>query len=121
MLASRSGRSPPLPFLIVPMLMAVLGYVLMKKLLFDLVDEVWDDGDTLIVKNGNREAQIALTDVINVGYDVLINPPRVTLKLRRACIFGRDVSFCAPVRWLPFSTSPIIDELIHRIDAKRAV
>jgi len=29
------------------------------------------------------------------------------------------VAFCAPVRFVPFSTSPIIDELIQRIDATR--
>ena len=32
------------------------GYFMMKKLVFDLVDEVWDDGDALIVMNGDRKS-----------------------------------------------------------------
>ena len=91
----------------------------MKKLIFDLVDEVFDDGDALLVKNGGREDRIALSDVKNVSYSPLINPPRVTLSLRKRSFFGDKVSFCAPVRFIPFSTHPIIDELIERIDAAR--
>ena len=34
-------------------------------------------------------------------------------------VFGDNVSFCAPVRFIPFSTHPIINELIERIDAAR--
>jgi len=39
--------------------------------------------------------------------------------LRRPSIFGSQVAFCAPIRFVPFSTSPIVDELIQRIDAAR--
>src|SRR5271165_5964302 len=42
------------PFLIVPALMAIIGYQFMKKLAFNLVDEVFDAGDELIVRNGGR-------------------------------------------------------------------
>jgi hypothetical protein len=34
-------------------------------------------------------------------------------------MFGDRVSFYAPVSFMPFSTSPIVDELIKRIDAAR--
>jgi len=36
---------------IVPIVMAVVGPFFMKKLIFDLVDEVWDAGDALVVRN----------------------------------------------------------------------
>jgi hypothetical protein len=111
--------APAAPFLLVPVLMIVVGYFIMKKLVFDLVDEVLDAGDALIVRNGGREERIALSDIINVNYSPLINPPRVTLSLRRASAFGEAVTFCAPVRFMPFSTSPVVDELIRRIDAAR--
>ena len=42
---SRSGQFPPLQFFIIPAIMAVFAYFVMGKLVFDLVDEVWDDGD----------------------------------------------------------------------------
>ncbi len=114
-----AGRSPPLPFLIIPAIMLAFFFFIAKKLIFDLVDEVLDAGDALIVRNVGQEERIALSEIMNVNYTALVNPPRVTLSLRRPSIFGTQVAFCAPVRFVPFSTSPIIDELIQRIDATR--
>lgn len=91
----------------------------MKKLVFDLVDEVWDAGDALIVKSKNQEERISLSEIMNVSYSPIINPPRVTLTLRRPGRFGREVTFPAPIRLVPFSKSPIVDKLIDRIDTKR--
>ena len=65
------------------MAMIGFGYFIMKKLVFDLVDEVWDDGDALVVKNRGQEERIALADIKNVSYSPFVNPPRVTLSLRR--------------------------------------
>ena len=92
----------------------------MKKLVFDLVDEVWDDGDALVVKNRGQEQRIAFSDIKNVNYSPFVNPPRVTLSLRRPTIFGEQITFCAPVRLVPFSTSPVINDLIERVDRARA-
>ena len=108
----------PLVFLLVSVLMMIVGYFSMKKLVFDLVDEVLDAGNALVIKNRNLEERVALSDIMNVGYSQFMNPPRVTLSLRNPGTFGDQVSFCAPVSLMPtFSTSPIIDELIKRIDA----
>ena len=107
------------PLLIMPVFMAIFGYVIMKKLVFDLADEVWDTGDGLLVKNKNEEELIPFTNIINVSYSVMVNPPRVTLTLRQPCRFGKEVSFSPPVRFVPFSKSLIIADLIERIDAKR--
>jgi hypothetical protein len=109
----------PMAILIAPVMM-IVGYLLMKKMVFDLVDEVLDAGDALVIRNGQLKERVALSDIMNVGYSQFMNPPRVTLSLRNPSIFGDQVSFCAPVSLLPtFSTSPIIDELIKRIDAAR--
>jgi hypothetical protein len=115
----RTSQTAALPFLIMPIAMMVFGYFIMRKFVFDLVDEVWDEGDVLVVKNRDQTERIALADIKNVNYAALINPPRVTLSLRRPSVFGDKVTFCAPLRFLPFSTSPIIDELIERIDSAR--
>ena len=106
------------PFLVVPAFM--IGYFIIRKLIVDLVDEVWDDGDALVVKNRDQEQRIALSDIKNVIYSPFINPPRVTLSLRRPTIFGDEITFGAPVRLVPFSTSPVITDLIERIDPARS-
>jgi hypothetical protein len=67
LIATRSGNSPQLPFIIVPIVMAVIFYFTMKKLVFDVADEVVDLGDALLVKNGDQEDRIALSDIINVN------------------------------------------------------
>ncbi len=91
----------------------------MRALIFDLVDEVWDAGDALVVRNRGAEDRIALSDIKNVSYSPMMSPPRVTLSLRRQSVFGSVVTFCAPLRFIPLTTSPIIDKLIERIDAAR--
>ena len=114
------GRDAPVPFLIIPVLMAIFGYFMMKKLVFDLVDEVFDGGDALVVKDRHQEERIALSNITNVSYSSSVRPPRVTLSLREPSInFGGKISFCAPVGVLPFAASPVIDALIRRIDAER--
>jgi hypothetical protein len=120
-LFSGAGRNAasPLPFLIVPAIMIIFGYFIMKKLVFDLVDEVWDDGDSLLVKNRGQEQRVALSDIKNVSYSPFMNPPRVTLSLRRPTIFGEQITFGAPLRFVPFSTSPVIADLIERVDLAR--
>jgi hypothetical protein len=113
------GQAPPLPFLLMPAIMLVIGYIVMRKLIFDLVDEVWDVGDALIVKNGGREERIGLSEIMNVSYTAFMNPPRVTLTLRGPSEGGREISFCPPVRFVPFAKSPVITDLIERIDSAR--
>jgi hypothetical protein len=116
---ARSGQGLPIPALIVPVIMIGVGYALMKKLIFNLADEVWEDGDALVVKKGGQEERVALSDIKNVNYSTMSSPPRVVLSLRRPSIFGDQVAFCAPIRFVPFATSPIIDDLINRIDVAR--
>jgi hypothetical protein len=108
------------PFVvIVPIAMIGFGYSIMQKLVFDLVDEVCDDGDALVVKNRGQEQRIALADIKNVNYSPFVSPPRVTLSLRRPTVFGEQITFCAPVRLVPFSQSPVIADLIERVDHAR--
>jgi hypothetical protein len=114
-----SNGMQQVPFIIVPAVMILVGYVIMKKVVFDLVDEVWDDGAALVVRDKGREDRIALSNIMNISYSPLINPPRVTLTLRQPSNFGSEITFSAPVRFLPFAKSPLIEDLIRRVDAAR--
>ena len=120
-LAKGSAADPisNLPSLIIPVVMAIIGYQIMKKMAFHLVDQVFDLGDALLVRNGGQEERIALADIKNVNFFPYMSPPQVTLSLRRASLFGDTIVFCAPARLMPLSPSPTIEKLIDRIDAAR--
>lgn len=104
---------------IVPVLMTVIGYFIMKNLVFDLIDEVYDEGASLLFKNNGKTVRVNLTDIKNVSYSVMVNPPRVTISLRHKTEFGDELSFSPPGSLIPFKKNPDITDLINRIDRAR--
>lgn len=111
------GRGPL--FVLVPVsVMAVFGFFIMKKLVFDLVDQVWDEGAELRIRNRGREVRVPLAEIVNISYSPL-NPQRATLSLREATLLGREIAFVPPTVWIPFARSPLIDDLIQRVDEAR--
>ena len=46
----------PAPTLLIPIGMAAFGYVLMRWLVFSLMDEMWIDENDVVVRNHGREA-----------------------------------------------------------------
>lgn len=117
------SRASVLPFLIAPVFMAGLGFVLYRKLIADLVDEVWLASDVLLVKNRGDEISVGLRDVVNVNAVTMMNPRRITLMLRSDTRLGQHISFMPAVQLGSFVSSfkpdPIASELIERIDALR--
>ena len=115
MLVSGAATRQP-GMLIGPCVMAVIGFVLMKQLIWDLVDEVFDAGDYLVVRNGGQEEHVALSNIMNVSATTMMNPPRITLRLVTPGKFGPEISF-SPVVSLGFSLrrrSAVADDLIER-------
>lgn len=111
----------PYPVLIAPLFVAGVFYFIFRRLIFDLADEVVDEGDALRVRIGSEEERIPLSQIINVSYAGMTNPPRVTLTLRHPVRFGREVSF-SPIQRLAESLSGknlLVSELIERVDAAR--
>ncbi len=108
-------------FLIVPAAMAVFGWFIMRKFVFDLADEVVDSGDALIVRKMGKEARIPLADIINVDSSTNTRPPRITLSLRTPSRFGRKIAFSPPPNGLlaSFASNAIAEELIDRVDRAR--
>ena len=99
--------------------MAMIGYFIMKNLLFDLMDEAYDEGSSLLFKNNGKSVRVNLADIKNVSYTVVINPPRVTLSLRCKTEFGDELTFSPPGSIIPFKRNKDIMELIDRIDRAR--
>ena len=114
-------HAPPWPVFAAPLAVAIIVYVVLRKLVFDLADEVWDEGDALRVRFGEDEERIPLAEVINVSYSGITNPPRITLTLRTAGRFGREVTFSPQQSFLSplFRTNPLVADLIARVDATR--
>jgi hypothetical protein len=117
---SESGRFHPAA--VVPAVLIVFGLaVIYPKLVWSLADEVRDGGDYLLVKRGRLEDRIAFSDIMNVSASVMVNPPRITLRLARPSKFGDEVTF-SPIRSMtlnPFARSAVAEDLIVRADAAR--
>jgi hypothetical protein len=114
-------------FLIVPCVMVVMGYLLFRNLLWNLVDEVYDCGDFLLIKNRGQEHRVPLTDIMNVDAPTTVRPPRITLRLKNlsaAGSLGSEVSFSPRTQQLnpfnPFAKNPIAEDLIQRVDQARS-
>lgn len=119
---TRGGpNAPPWPVLVAPAAVMLIIYAVLRKLVFDLADEVVDEGDALRVRFGADEERIPLAQIINVSYSGLTNPPRITLTLRSAGRFGREVSFSPQQGFLTplFRPNPLVNDLIERVDAAR--
>jgi hypothetical protein len=91
----------------------------MKKLIWDLIDEVYDEGTSLLFKNKGKEVRVSLRDIKNVSYSTMTSPPRVTLSLRYKTGLGNELSFSPPASWIPFKKNEDIERLIDRIDKAR--
>lgn len=116
------GQPPDPMFLLMPLLMAAIGYFVFRRLIFDLVDEVWLDGDWLVVTNRGEKRRVALGEVMNVNATTTTNPRRITVMLRTETRFGSSFSFIpAGSRGFLslFKPDPIATELIKRVDAAR--
>jgi hypothetical protein len=88
----------------------------MKKLVFDLIYEVYDEGETLLFREKGKEVRVSLADIKNVSYSWMISPPRVTLSIRYMTELGDKLSFSPPAS---FIKNKDIEELIDRIDKAR--
>jgi hypothetical protein len=114
---------PPIPFFLGPLVMGVFGYVLMKKLVWDLADQVFDCGDHLLVKHRGVEESVPLGNIMNVSASMFMRPPRVTLKLVNPGKFGSEISFSpvTPFSLNPFASNTVVNDLITRAYKARGI
>lgn len=112
---------PTLPFVAVALVIAAVWVVVMKFLIWDLVDEVEDHGDYLVVRKRDEQERIPFTNITNVSGTMMVNPPRVTIRLSTPGKFGDAVSFTPAMRFRfnPFAKPLIVDELRARVDRAR--
>jgi hypothetical protein len=118
-----SGAFEKAPITLVgPAFLAVFGFFLMRHLVWDLADEVFDGGDYLLVRNRGVEERVPLSNIMNVSASTMVNPARITLRLAERGRFGNEIVF-SPARSMtfnPFAKSAIAEDLIVRVDKARA-
>jgi hypothetical protein len=102
-------------FVVVPCFITLIVFLIMRKALWVLMDEVQDGGDFLLVRKGSEEERIPLSNVMNVSTSAN-NPPRITLRLVKPGRFGSEIAFIAPSRRSldPFVKNPVAEDLIVR-------
>jgi len=119
LLAGDNENGSVVVVVVIPLFIAALGYFVMKNLFFDLIDEVYDEGSSLLFKSGEREARVDFRDIKNVSYCPFMGPPRVTISVRHETEFGRELSFSPLLAVNFFRRNKEIEELIDRIDRVR--
>jgi hypothetical protein len=110
------GQDPDLPlWFVIPMvpLSFIIFYFAMKHTVFDLVDAVFDEGESLLIRNKNREERISLSDIDEVSYAPF--GARMTLTLKRLGTFGTEIAFLPLMELLPFVKNPAVRRLIKKI------
>ena len=114
-------RKEPL-FLVVPCVMAVVGYFFMRAALRDLVDDVFDCGSFLLVRKGRLKESIPLANIININFAINQRPARITLTLEKPGKFGKEISFAPPPRiyLTPYPRNEVVEDLIDRAQMARS-
>lgn len=84
---------------------------------YDLVDEVIDEGETLLVRNEGMEDRIYISNIREVVYIGYERPQRVVLWLRESTPFGKQIVFMPRYQPLCISNHPIATDLRNRMTA----
>ena len=77
------------------------------------VDEVFDNGDKLIIRNAGREESVSFRDIEEVKVDIF-QPAGLIIHLKRDSMFGRSIKFLPAVGLLRYSK--IAKSLRSRLD-----
>ena len=119
--AATAGAWKEPMFFIGPLVMAVVGFFVMRKLVWDLADEVRDGGSFLVVRRGSDEERVPLSNVMNISMSQLTNPKRLSLRLRKAGRFGDEIVFIpkSGFQLNPFARNKVAEDLIARADRAR--
>ena len=90
---------------------AIIGCVLSRMLALKLMDEVYDDGDSLLVRRNGQEQRIYLYQVKKIS----TNNAWISLKTTSEGKIGNKASFVLTPRLFHFTKHPYYIELKKRI------
>ena len=90
----------------------VAGLFLYLYLFHPLLDEVYYDNKSLLVKNGKTELVIPFDEVQDIAYSANSRPPRVIITLYEFNQFGIELYFLPPTSLFPLEKTPEVEDLL---------
>lgn len=105
---------------LIPVALALLGIVYMRRFTFSLADQVFDAGDALVIRRNGRELRVLLANVTGVKYSIIADPPRITVAFTTAAVPEARVEFMPRVfaGMCLFRQHPLLEELRKRAGAR---
>lgn len=117
--ASLDGKGPPIFFTICLLATFAFGCFMANKTVFDLIDEVYDEGSALLVTKGKVQERVKLIDIKNVSYTYFYCS-RAFIRLKNDTKLGTEICFKLPWRPIPYRKNLDIESLIDRIDIAKS-
>jgi len=102
--------------------LGVFGLLTWRLVVWDIADEVVDCGDSLLVRRGEIEEKVPLTNILRVSESPFSESVRIVLHLVVPGRFGRVIAFMPrnqPARINPFARNPVVKELAERAISAR--
>ena len=100
----------------VTLFMLVIGLLVYKFLLSNLMDEVYLDGENLVFRNSGEQIKLFLTDIKDYKYQRHMNPHNVTINTKHHTKFGKKLVFLAPTTYVPFRKNEVIMQLLEKLN-----
>ena len=91
----------------------IIGSVVSRVLALKLLDEVYDDGDSLLMRRNETEQRIHLNQIRKVK---IHNNTWITLKTTNEGALGRSIRFVVTPRFFNFKIHPYFIELLGRVE-----
>lgn len=106
----------PAAWLLAPPLLTVLGAAYIRKFVLPLADEVFDDGNALVIRHRGQTSRLPLREIEDVRYSLVFDPPRIVLQTARGDK-KEEVAFmpCLNIGMCFFRRHPLVDALKSRI------
>ncbi len=88
------------------------GMLLLQKFSLDPVDEVWLEGEELLVRNKGKEVRVPLREVVKMTPSKWLNPKRLTIALAQPTALGEKIVFILPGK----KRQPDLEAFVQRLN-----
>jgi len=122
MLESESKRARP-QFAVLSAVIIGVGVIFVfvfKKRMWSLADEVLDGGDCLLVRFGQKQERVGLSNISDIHLESHLGATTVRLQLSAPSEFGAVISFLAKSESRnPFAANAVAEDLVARVRGAR--